>query len=96
MHPGRQTAIVHLSCLAAMTVVFALLWFVVRGSVFAVCFALFFLGTCDGCYRVFCFSDGWYRAQERKRAEWYARHPRLSATLTVLGFLVAGLLLLLL
>jgi amino acid transporter len=43
-----------------------------------------------GAYRVFAFSDDWYRAREERERLWYARHPKLTALLVVLtvgGFL---------
>jgi heme/copper-type cytochrome/quinol oxidase subunit 4 len=38
-----------------------------------------------GAYRLFCFSDDWYRAQEEKEQRWYARHPYLTLLGVVLG-----------
>src|SRR6218665_2348032 len=33
-------------------------------------------------------SDRWFEEEEHRHAEWYARHPRLTAALTVLSFAV--------
>jgi len=87
MHTRRKELALVLALSVVMTLVFAVatlvrpLWFFgIFLTVFGVVSLL--LG-----YRVFAYSDDWFRAQERKEQEWYAKHPRLTVLLTLLAAL---------
>ena len=85
MHPGKKDVMFGFVMTCVVTAFFAyatirkpdilFAGFLVASSITALLLA----------YRVFAFSDDWYRAQERKEQLWYAKHPRLTVWLTVFG-----------
>jgi len=85
MHSGKKQAVFGFGILCLLTFAFA--WATIKSpnGLFVAFLAASLAGTLFGAYRVFCFSDDWYRAQEEKEQRWIARHPRLTLCVVVLS-----------
>jgi len=85
MHSGKKQAVFGFGIFCLLTFVFA--WATVKSpnALFVAFLAASIAGTLFGAYRVFCFSDDWYRAREEKEQRWIARHPHLTLCVVILS-----------
>lgn len=85
MHGRKKQALMGFVLLCVLTLAFALATIKSPNVVFVAFLVVSMAGTLFGAYRVFCFSDDWYRAQEEKEQRWYARHPHLTLFAVILS-----------
>lgn len=83
MHTRKKQAFAGFIISCMLSVAFGAVT-ILRPNVVSIGFLVVFLAiSCFGGYRVFAFSDDWYRAREEKEHMWYERHPHLTSSLTV-------------
>jgi len=85
MHSGKKQAFTGFVLLCMLTLVFALVALKSPNIAFVALLLLSISGVIFGAYRVFCFSDDWYRAREEKEQRWIAKHPRLTLCVVILS-----------
>ena len=85
MHPRRKDMLFVFGVVCLMVFVFAVATIRMPHFFFALFLVLFFISALLLGYRVFAYSDDWFRAQEYREAAWYARHPRLMVCVAVAG-----------
>lgn len=85
MHPRKKESLLAFILVCVMSIGFAILTFLRPNILFFAFLAVSVAGALFGAYRVLCFSDDWYRAQEEREQRWYARHPHLTSLIVILG-----------
>lgn len=85
MHTRKKATVFAFAILCMLTITFALATVFRPNIVFVSFLVVSVAGAIVGAYRVFCFSNDWYRVQEEKEQRWYGRHPHLTSLLVVLG-----------
>jgi len=85
MHTRKKEALFGFILSCVLSVVFAVVAILSPNVMFVGFLVASVAITLFGAYRVFAFSDDWYRAREEKEQLWYARHPHLTALLVVLA-----------
>lgn len=85
MHAGKKEALFGFILMCVLSVALAVVTFLEPNVWFISVLVASVAATLFGAYRVFAFSDDWYRAREEKEQLWYARHPHLTALLVILA-----------
>jgi amino acid transporter len=85
MHTRKKETLIAFILLCVLSVAFAVATLLRPNVAFISFLVASVAGALFGAYRVFAFSDDWYRAREEKEQLWYERHPHLTALLVVLA-----------
>ena len=85
MHPRKKEMVFAFAATCGMVLFFTYATIRKPHLFFAAFLVAFLVSAALVAYRVFAFSDDWYRAQEQGQQLWHSEHPRLSVCLSVLA-----------
>ena len=85
MHPRKKDLVLGFVLTCVMVVFFAYATIRKPHVFFGSFLAAFLIVAVFLAYRIFAFSNDWYRGQEQREQLWFARHPRLAVCFTILN-----------